>query len=156
MKLNQTIDGEQSVLQNFKWYINRMIKHAKESLTEEEQNSMGLTKILEREMKCGFGDVIEYTFFEELVYKELFDQIVNNEWQPGDDEELKEYLHTRKSLVLPILEEGSLEYKLLNEAYDRILNEETLDPIVYLVMTMCGVFRWKTIDYHTLDTHKSS
>ena len=138
---------------NYVYAINRMIKAIKEFYPEAEQNSKSPYELFsDAYEKYTFNDIFQYTD-EEIVIKELIDQIVNNEWKPGDDEEIKEYLENRKNLVLPILEEGTMEYSILNKWYTDILSEDHLKVIIYAVMMLCKVFRWREQDYHELDCH---
>lgn len=151
MKLETKIDNDKDDATNFKWCINRMIKRAKEGLTLDEQSNTPLYKLFSDQYDlCGYKDVITITDYEKMVIQELFKQIVENEWEPKDDEEVKEYLTNRRDLVLPILEKGTMEYQMLEDIYNHLFNE-SVEDIIYLVMTFARVFRWKNLDYHTLD-----
>lgn len=151
MKLETKIDNDKDDATNFKWCINRMIKRAKEGLTLDEQSNTPLYKLFSDQYDlCGYKDVITITDYEKMVIQELFKQIVENEWEPKDDEEVKEYLTNRRDLVLPILEKGTMEYQMLEDIYKHLF-DESVEDIIYLVMTFARVFRWKDLDYHTLE-----
>lgn len=136
---------------NYVYAMNRIIRTIKEHYSEAEQNSKNPYELFtDAYEKYSFNEVFEHAD-EEIVIKELIEQIVNNEWKPEDDEEIKEYLENRRNLVLPILEEGTMEYNVLNNWYKRILSEDNIKVIIYAVMMLCKVFRWKEQDYHELD-----
>lgn len=152
MKITK-IEEQKDEYTNLVWTVNRAIKSIKEHMTEEEQDGTLLADLYFK--KSSLKELIALNKIDELLIKELFKQITENEWKPEDDEEIAEYLECRRNLILPILEEDSMEYTMLKELYTQFSSEGYLKCVIYIVMTYAHVFRWKDLDYHLLDFHTS-
>lgn len=155
MRVKEKIKENETPYNNFVWIVNRAVKVLKESMNEAEQDSTPISELIHNTFQkenTGFDSLLYWTKTEDILINELIEQITKHDWCPGDDEEIREYLERRRDMVLPILEEGTMEYKLLYNIYTEILEENDLQMIIYLVMTFAKVFYWKTLDYHTLET----